>query len=808
MSFFNHTGSRKLKDLEGGVLSRVVQFLVAIDRKISLSLGLGCLLTMALVVLMIRTQPKNSSFALLKNGEIAPTTIRADKIIEFIEPEAEQIEKAQILSSQPPVYDLDTEAVSGWIDRWVLGVRLLKSKPKLEKKLQKKLFEEKVGISLTPAEFDVLASIGFGADLERSVNFAMGPLWDLRIIENRSFTSNAIEMVDIRSSKTIYLKSSELNYLLTLEDARALVGRAARTKSRTQNDKLRMPWASWDTVARETVFNIQSRLVTPTVTLNRKETEKRRELILKEFKPTSVRVEKGEVIVREGEKVSKKAQLILEEILKQQKASRGIGRIPLEIILGTVALWSLVIFARKTAPSQYFHFKDMLVAAAFLVTSVALLKLSLIFQIQIVGAYFEEIPKEFFIFLIPLAAPAMILRLLVRMPLATFFSIVYGTSVAIMLGDASLFGLHLVLTSLLATNFLRASRTRTDLHRAGLKTALITGVMAVLVLLAWGGMAPENAGLYRIDKLTSLGIQSRILWVFLGGLVGGWLSSAILMIVTPLIEGVLDYTTDLKLLELARMDHPLLRELVLKAPGTYHHSIVVGSLAEAGCEAVGANSLLARVGAYYHDIGKIGRAEYFVENQNPHVNPHEEMSPQLSAKIIIAHVKEGRVLAEQHKLGQALIDFIEQHHGTSTVNYFYNKAKHEASKPGSKIRPEEIREEDFKYPGPKPQTKEAAIMALADSCEAATRSLVEPTPARIEGMIQKIVSRAFSEGLLDEADITLREVQFVARAFLRILLGIHHNRIQYPDQEKGLPAPNQASNLIVLPKAGTRGTKS
>jgi putative nucleotidyltransferase with HDIG domain len=275
--------------------------------------------------------------------------------------------------------------------------------------------------------------------------------------------------------------------------------------------------------------------------------------------------------------------------------------------------------------------------------------------------------------------------------------------------------------------------------------------------------------------------------VAIGAFVSGWLSSAILMIITPLIENTLDYTTDLKLLELARMDHPLLRELVLKAPGTYHHSIVVGSLAEAGCEAVGAHSLLARVGSYYHDIGKIGRAEYFVENQNPQRNPHDEMTPQLSAKLIIAHVKEGRTLALEHKLGQSIIDFIEQHHGTSLVTYFYNKAKHEATKPGSHLRPEDIREEDFRYPGPKPQSKEAAIMALADSCEAATRSLVEPTPARIEGMIEKIVARAFSEGLLDEADITLREVQTVAQAFLRILLGIHHNRIQYPDQEKGLP---------------------
>jgi hypothetical protein len=171
------------------------------------------------------------------------------------------------------------------------------------------------------------------------------------------------------------------------------------------------------------------------------------------------------------------------------------------------------------------------------------------------------------------------------------------------------------------------------------------------------------------------------------------------------------------------------------------------------------------------------------------VNPHDQAKPALSAKIIISHVKEGKTLADQFGLGSAITDFILQHHGTSLVTYFYNKAKHEAAQPGSSIKPSEIREDEFRYPGPKPQSKESAILALADSCEAATRSLVEPTPARIEGMVSKIVSRAFSEGLLEEADITLREVGQVEKAFVRILLGIHHNRIQYPDQEQGLPRP-------------------
>jgi putative nucleotidyltransferase with HDIG domain len=790
-------GSHKLKDLEAGWIQKSWDFLKSCDRKVSLLMGLGCFVVMSLVVFMIRTQPKKGETFQYKAGEVAGHTVRAQQVIEFVDPDSEQIEKSQIVASMPPVFDLDSEAVGEWVNQWSVAVKQLRTKARLDRKNQKKLFEEKLGFSLSSSEFDAIIKVGFGLDLERSIQFSMGPLWDLQIVENRNLNVPSVELVDIRTGKTSFLKSTELNVLVTVDEARALVGKASRTQARNKSDSRRLPWVAWDSNSREVIFAVQARLVSPTVTLNRKETELRREALLKDFQPTKHRIEKGEVIVREGEKVTRKSQLILDEISLRQNDSKPWSQIPFEVLMASLALWVSLIFLKRAVPKRYLSNKDLVVSGAILVTSLALLKLSLIFQLHIVAEYFQDIPKEFFVFLIPLAAPTMILRLLVRTPLAAFFSVVYGASVGIMMGDAGLIGLHLVVTSLMAASFLRTSRTRTDLHTAGFKTALLTAAASVIVVLTWGGHIPEAAGLFRIEKSISLNWTEKLLWVSVGAFVGGWLSSAILMIVTPMIEGILDYTTDLKLLELARMDHPLLRELVLKAPGTYHHSIVVGSLAEAGCEAVGANSLLARVGAYYHDIGKIGRAEYFVENQNPTRNPHEEMSPQLSAKIIIAHVKEGRVMAEQHKLGQALIDFIEQHHGTSLVAYFYNKAKHEATKPGSTLRPEDIREEDFRYPGPKPQTKEAAVMALADSCEAATRSLVDPTPGRIQGMIQKIITKAFSEGLLDEADITLREVQSVGQAFLRILLGIHHNRIQYPDQEKGLPPQNQESAKIL-----------
>lgn len=472
-----------------------------------------------------------------------------------------------------------------------------------------------------------------------------------------------------------------------------------------------------------------------------------------------------------------------------------------KFVLMTFALWSLIVFLRKQNPQMMPGRKNALVGMGLLITSVASFKLLLIFQMDILAGYFVGVPTSFFLFLIPVAAPAMVLRLMMKPIHVFFFSLAHAVCMAFLLEKAHLFSVHVFISSMMGALFISLATTRSTLHLAGFKTALVSGVTGFCVALAWGGGLPiisiDESGLASQDFLS---FEAGI-WCLVGSMIGGWLSSVVALTLTPLLETLLDYTTDLKLLELARMDHPLLRDLVLKAPGTYHHSIIVGSLCEAAAESIGGNALLARVAAYYHDIGKIGRAEYFVENQSQGRNPHDGMKPHLSAKIIISHVKEGGLLAKEYKLGDAIRDFIMQHHGRSLVSFFYSKAQQEAARPESSRGPEEVSEEDFRYPGPNPRTKETAIMALADSCEAATRSLVDPTPARLESMVHKIVNKALNEGLLDDADITLREVRLASKAFIRILLGIHHHRVEYPDQEKGLPQQNTSFSKVTSIKS-------
>jgi len=244
-------------------------------------------------------------------------------------------------------------------------------------------------------------------------------------------------------------------------------------------------------------------------------------------------------------------------------------------------------------------------------------------------------------------------------------------------------------------------------------------------------------------------------------------------------ERVFRITTDLTLLELADFNQPLLRQLSTKAPGTFHHSVVMGNLAEEAAASIGANRILARVGCYYHDIGKIAKPDFFVENQLDKINKHEALNPNLSAKIIIAHVKEGIELGRKFKLPQEVINFIPMHHGTTLVSYFYNKAKNSNNEDK-----EDVLDYIYRYPGPKPSSRETAIAMLADTVEASTKVVVDPTPKKLEDKIDEIIKKRFIEGELDECELTLRDLTKIKKSFLKILVGIYHQRIKYPDEKK------------------------
>jgi cyclic-di-AMP phosphodiesterase PgpH len=324
-------------------------------------------------------------------------------------------------------------------------------------------------------------------------------------------------------------------------------------------------------------------------------------------------------------------------------------------------------------------------------------------------------------------------------------------------------------------------RRRSKLIRAGIGVGL--GIW--LLALTFGLIGPINWFSPMANDWAMIGVQSAL--AFGNGIVTAMVVGGAL----PILEHLFQITTDVSWLEASDLNHPLLRRMTMEAPGTYHHSLVVANLAEAAAEAIGANATLCRVCSYFHDVGKLVKPEYFTENMNYERNPHDDLAPTMSALIIIAHVKEGVDLALKHHLNQQIIDVIQEHHGTSLVYYFYKRALQQLddARAGGKImniREDDIstvREESFRYPGPKPQTKESAIISLADMVESASRSLEKPTPQKIDQFVNELIDQRVADRQLDECELTLAELRIIAERFRFTLMTMLHTRIAYPKQE-------------------------
>jgi putative nucleotidyltransferase with HDIG domain len=331
-------------------------------------------------------------------------------------------------------------------------------------------------------------------------------------------------------------------------------------------------------------------------------------------------------------------------------------------------------------------------------------------------------------------------------------------------------------------------RRRSRLVRAGVYVGLATWVLAA----AFGQIGPV---IWESPAQTDWGM---IGWQSLAAFATGLATSIVVSGLLPVLEHLFKITTDISWLEMSDLNHPLLKRLSLEAPGTYHHSLAVANLSEAAAEAVGANPTICRVASYFHDVGKLVKPHYFTENMGQCDNPHDELTPTMSALIIIAHVKEGVDLALKHKLNSEIIDVIRQHHGTSTVSYFLQRAlqQQEDARLGGKIMNlraddiPEVSEESFRYPGPRPRTKEAALVSLADAIESASRSLERPTPQRIEDLVRSIIKSRLDEGQLEESPLTLSEIWRAAESFRFTLCNMLHARIAYPKRES--PAENPA----------------
>ena len=363
-------------------------------------------------------------------------------------------------------------------------------------------------------------------------------------------------------------------------------------------------------------------------------------------------------------------------------------------------------------------------------------------------------------YIIPLACMPMLITLLLNYKISLVFSMLN----VILIGGAVGFNPNIIILAILNVvlggTLLRKMQQRNDILYSSITVAVLSSILTFSV----GTLTTNNF----------MEILADSTFAAAGAILSGILTIGVL----PFFESTFDIVTNAKLLELSNPNNPLLKKLLMEAPGTYHHSILVANLAELAAEQVGGNPLLARIGAYYHDVGKTKRPYFFRENQFGKKNPHDRLKPEVSSKIIISHVKDGSELAKEYNLPKTIHDFIVTHHGETLVKYFYLTVKNNSE------NSDEVKEEDFKYPGPKPMSKEQGIVMLADSTEAAVRSINEPTEEKIEKMVNNIIDDKLASGQLDNCDLTLRDISKIKKCFLKALNGIHHERIEYPDDNK------------------------
>lgn len=470
---------------------------------------------------------------------------------------------------------------------------------------------------------------------------------------------------------------------------------------------------------------------------------------------SDITVKKGEVIVREGERIN-------EEHLRKLSAfsllDKREGFAPQRFLVVFFVLFLFVTVLYEYGEKNIKKFsrtqKDLIFCAALTLFTIFLVRgFSLVFE------YYVPNHTSALFYIIPVFLYGIILRIVLFSEVAILFTMVFAIAMGLSFENSMTVFLYAFLGNVLSSYFSGKCENRNMILKAGLYTSF---VMSFFVLL--------------LDILTGQSFSNlpmKIAFIVLNGIASSFIALGLL----PVIEHVFDYTTDIKLLELANFENPLLEEMMVNAPGTYHHSVIVGNLSKAAAESIGAHPLLTRVSAYYHDVGKLKMPHYFIENRTDAEDPHKDLTPSMSALIILNHVKEGVELAEKYKLGRKITEVIQQHHGKSIVSYFYSKAK-ELEDP----KLHTIKEQDFRYAGPKPQTKETGIVMLADAVEAASRVLEDPTPKRIESHVQGIIENIFLDGQLDESELTLKDLNAIQKSFIAILLGIFHHRIEYPER--------------------------
>ena len=737
------------------------------DKTVKILLLLSLSLCLTLILAPKTTMPLRK----YKVGEVARENAKAigDLLVEDVETTANK--QRELMAQTPPVFDLQEEMADKVLQRLQKAMDLMRRtnqealqsaqeaqsasrgksrrRPAVPYKVlleHKPEFDKLLGVTIPNPTFHLLAKSDFSPYLEAMVSQVLVQFFNQGVISGRNVLLPEPRDILLRRlpSRKETLERPPYSFVELGEGRKSAAGYCREVA------------AEFSPAERWLVCDLTQYLLVPNVSPNWAETHERQQARLQDLKPVYFQVKRGEMLVREGERLTPMHLVKLQAQAKIYPRSRA-ALVFLGIFLTLSLLLAVCYRLARISLGQFSDdLRDLSFIAALLLASILLNKGLLLLGEILARNY--PLAAQNLVYLLPLGLAPIFAAMFLGLETGMGVAFLAATFTALMVDHPFPLFLYFVVTGMVAVWGVRNCRRRNALIRAGLFIGLVN-----LILVA-------------AFKMLEFPFAARDL---LGGevfaLSGGLLTGILALGLTPIMETGFRYSSNIRLLELLNLDQPVLKELMLLAPGTYHHSLVVGQMVEAAAEAIGANPLLAKAAAYYHDIGKIKKPAYFVENQVAGENKHEKLAPSMSSLILIAHVKDGVDLARKQNLGDGITSIIRQHHGTNLIHYFYHKAKTQAA-----AHPKPVNIQDFRYPGPKPQTKEAGLVLLADQVEAASKTLTEPTPARIQGLVQKIINNVFADGQLDECELTLKDLHLIAKSFNKILSGIFHQRVHYP----------------------------
>lgn len=626
---------------------------------------------------------------------------------------------------------------------------------------KKTWFESRLGIELEDDVFSALVKTGFAGGISERIVRILAEVMSRGVVANKDILLREIEKgIRLRTVGTGSERIvRDLNRFDSLDQARS----ATRAIALPILDGL-------DYAEQNLVIELTQNLLQPNITLNRNETEERKRTAVATVKPVFHKIKAGEMLLREGERVTDiqllKLKALHAELQNRQLMKTSFGAALMMVCLLVV---TYVLHCQLQRPGHRSTNRDIFFVGTVIIFFFIIGGVSASLAETLAGKADTPFPAMAVGYVTPIAAATMLICLFLGLQTALHATGILSVGFAVIFHGSLEIVVFSLVSCAMAAFWVKDCRERKIFAKAGIKTGLLN--MAVITAIS-----VYHANL----SLPQLGWN----WAF--GLIGGISASILAAGIAPLVEIAFGYSSDIKLLELSNLDQPIMRKLMIEAPGTYHHSVIVGSLVEAAAAEIGANPLLGKVCGYYHDIGKINKPAYFIENQSGK-NRHDKLAPSMSALILIAHIKDGVEIARRHKLGQVIMDTISQHHGTSLIRFFYEKAKTLKGEDTVKL-------DDYRYPGPKPQTREAGLVMLADVVEAASRALDNPTPSRVQGMVQKLINNIFSDGQLDNCELTLNDLHKIAKIFNKILTGIHHHRVEYPERRSSVAEKTKQRN--------------